>query len=97
LCGLASSVEVKHMRLELSDPALAALLTAYLRRGGLKVTVAGAGVLAVHPSVANDKTALRRLQVALQVWVSRRPTVEVRVVSVSLGLLARLRAFAQAA
>ena len=85
------------MRLELNDPALADRLIAYLRRGGLAVTPAGPGVLAVHPSVANDKRALRRLQVALQVWVSRRPSVEVRVVSRSLGLLARLRAFARAA
>lgn len=85
------------MRLELSDPALADRLIAYLRRGGLAVTPDGPGVLAVHPSVANDKRALRRLQVALQVWVSRRPSVEVRVVSRSLGLLARLRAFARAA
>jgi hypothetical protein len=85
------------MRLELDDPALAERLIAYLRRGGLAVTPAGPGVLAVHPSVANDKRALRRLQVALQVWVSRRPSVEVRVVSRSLGLLARLRAFARAA
>jgi hypothetical protein len=85
------------MRLELSDPALADRLIAYLRRGGLAVTPAGPGVLAVPPSVANDKRALRRLQVALQVWVSRRPSVEVRVVSRSLGLLARLRAFARAA
>jgi hypothetical protein len=84
------------MRLELSDPALAERLTAYLRRGGLAVTAAGPGVLAVHPSVANDKRALRRLQVALQVWVSRRPAVEVRVVSGSLEQLARLRAFARA-
>ncbi len=85
------------MRLELDDPALADRLTAYLRRGGLAVTTAGPGVLAVHPSVANDKRALRRLQVALQIWVSRRPSVEVRVVSRSLGLLARLRAFASRA
>jgi hypothetical protein len=85
------------MRLELDDPVLAERLIAYLRRGGLAVTPAGPGVLSVHPSVANDKRALRRLQVALQVWVSRRPTVEVRVVSRSLGLLARLRAFARAA
>lgn len=82
------------MRLELNDPALAERLTAYLQRGGLAVTAAGPGILDVPPSVANDKRALRRLQVALQVWVSRRPTVEVRVVSRSLGLLARLRAFA---
>jgi hypothetical protein len=54
-------------------------------------------VLAVHPSVANHKQSLRRLQIALQVWVSRRPAVEVRVVSRSLGLLAHLRAFARAA
>jgi hypothetical protein len=85
------------MRLELNDPELAERLSAYLRRGGLAVSFARPGVLAVHPSVANDKRALRRLQVALQVWVSRRPSVEVRVVSRSLGLLARLRAFAQAA
>jgi hypothetical protein len=85
------------MRLELDDPVLAERLIAYLRRGGLAVTPAGPGVLSVHPSVANDKRALRRLQVALQVWVSRRPSVEVRVVSRSLGVLARLRAFARAA
>jgi hypothetical protein len=85
------------MRLELDDPVLAERLIAYLRRGGLAVTAAGPGVLSVHPSVANDKRALRRLQVALQVWVSRRPSVEVRVVSRSLGLLARLRAFGRAA
>lgn len=85
------------MRLELDDPALADRLTAYLQRGGLAVSAAGPGILAVHPSVANDQRALRRLQVALQVWVSRRPSVEVRVVSRSLGLLARLRAFARAA
>jgi hypothetical protein len=85
------------MRLELDDPVLAERLIAYLRRGGLAVTPAGPGVLSVHPSVANDKRALRHLQVALQVWVSRRPSVEVRVVSRSLGLLARLRAFACAA
>ncbi len=85
------------MRLELDDPVLADRLTAYLKRGGLAVTAAGPGVLAVHPSVVNDKRAVRRLQVALQVWVSRRPSVEVRVVSRSLGLLARLRAFARAA
>jgi hypothetical protein len=83
------------MRLELSDPALAERLTAYLRRGGLAVTAAGPGVVAVPPSVANDERALRRLQIALQVWVARRPSVEVRVVSRSLGLLARLRAFAE--
>lgn len=85
------------MRLELDDPELADRLTAYLRRGGLAVTAAPRGVVIVPPSVANDKTALRRLQVALQVWVSRRPSVEVRVVSRSLDLLARLRAFARAA
>jgi hypothetical protein len=85
------------MRLELDDPALTERLTLYLRRGGLAVKAAGPGVLVVPPSVANDKRALRRLQVALQVWVSRRPAVEVRVVSRSLGLLARLRAFARAA
>jgi hypothetical protein len=84
------------MRLELDDPVLAERLIAYLRRGGLAVTPAAPGVLAVHPSVANDKRALRRLQVALQVWVSRRPSVEVRVVSRSLGLLACLQAFARA-
>jgi hypothetical protein len=84
------------MKLELSDPALAERLTAYLRRGGLAVTAEGPGVLIVPTSVANDHDALRRLQVALQVWVSRRPAVEVRVVSRSLGLLARLRAFARA-
>jgi hypothetical protein len=61
------------------------------------VTGAGPGVLAVPPSVADDKAALRRLQIALQVWVSRRPSAEVRVVSRSLVLLARLRAFARAA
>jgi hypothetical protein len=85
------------VKLELDDPLLAERLIAYLRRGGLAVTAAGPGVLIVPPSIANDKHALRRLQVALQVWVSRRPTVEVRVVSRSLGLLARLRAFARAA
>lgn len=85
------------MRLELDDPILAERLTAYLRRGGLAVTPGRAGVLVVPPTVANDKQALRRLQVALQVWVSRRPTVEVRVVSRSFGVLARLRAFARAA
>jgi hypothetical protein len=85
------------MKLELDDPILAQHLTAYLIRGGIPVTAEGPGVVAVHPSVAKDKLALRRLQVALQVWVSRRPSVEVRVVSRSLGLLARLRAFAQAA
>jgi hypothetical protein len=82
------------MRLELDDPALTERLNLYLRRGGLSVTAAGPGVLLVPPSVANDTRALRRLQVALQVWVSRRPSVEVRVVSRSRGLLARLRAFA---
>ena len=85
------------MRLELDDPVLAENLTAYLRRGGVAVSPVGPGVLMVPPSVANDKRALRRLQVALQVWVARRPAVEVRVVSRSLGLLARLRAFARAA
>jgi hypothetical protein len=84
------------VRLELDDPVLAVRLVGYLRRGGLAVTPAGPGVLAVHPSVANDKSSLRRLQLALQVWVARRPSVEVRVVSSSLGLLARLRAFARA-
>jgi hypothetical protein len=97
LCRARSKQTLEAMRLELDDPLLAERLIAYLRRGGLAVTAAGPGVLAVPPSVANDKRALRRLQVALQVWVSRRPTVEVRVVSRSLGLLARLRAFAQAA
>jgi hypothetical protein len=82
------------MRLELDDPALADRLTTYLRRGGVPVSATAPGVVAVHPSVLNDKQALRRLQVALQVWVARRPSVEVRVVSRSLGLLARLRAFA---
>jgi hypothetical protein len=86
-----------NVRLELDDPELTERLTTYLRRGGLAVTAAGPGVLAVPPSVAHDKRALRRLQVALQIWVSRRPEVEVRVVSRSLGLLARLRAFARAA
>jgi len=84
------------MRLELDDPALAERLIAYLRRGGLAVTSAGPGVLAVHPSVAHHKHSLRRLQIALQVWVSRQPAVEVRVVSGSLGLLAHLTAFARA-
>ena len=83
--------------LELDDPVLAERLTAYLRHGGLAVSPAGPGVLVVHPSVANDTSALRRLQLALQVWVSRRPSVEVRVMSRSLGLLAHLRAFARAA
>jgi hypothetical protein len=85
------------MRLELDDPFLAEHLIAYLRHGGLAVSSAGPGVLRVHSSVANDKSSLRRLQIALQVWVSRRPTVEVRVVSRSLGVLAQLRAFAGAA
>jgi hypothetical protein len=97
LCGLSKAIKTQDMKLELDDPVLAHHLTAYLKRGGLAVTAEGPGVVAVHPSVANDKRALRRLQVALQVWVSRRPTVEVRVVSRSLGLLARLRAFARAA
>ena len=83
--------------LELDDPVLAERLIAYLRHGGLAVSPAGRGVLVVHPSVANDKSSLRRLQVALQVWVSRRPSVEVRVRSRSLGLLAHFRAFARAA
>jgi hypothetical protein len=82
---------------ELDDPILAERLIAYLRHGGLAVSSAGPGVLAVHPSIANDTSALRRLQLALQVWVSRRPSVEVRVMSRSLGLLAHLRAFARAA
>ena len=85
------------MRLELDDPFLTEHLGAYLRRGGVAVHSAGPGVLRVDSSVANDKSSLRRLQVALQVWVSRRPTVEVRVVSRSLGVLAQLRAFAGAA
>ena len=85
------------MRLELDDPVLAERLVAYLQRGGLSVSPVSPGVLAVHPSVASHKQSLRRLQIALQVWVSRRPTVEVRVVSRSLGLLAHLRAFARAA
>ena len=85
------------MRLELDDPLLAERLIAYLRRGGLAVTATAPGVLVVPPSIANDKSSLRRLQVALQVWVSRRPSVEVRVVSRSLGVLAQLRAFARAA
>ena len=93
----AAAANTGGMRLELDDPVLAERLTVYLRRGGLAVTGAGPGVLAVPPSVADDKAALRRLQIALQVWVSRRPSVEVRVVSRSLGLLARLRAFARAA
>ena len=82
---------------ELDDPVLAERLIAYLRHGGLAVSPAGPGVLVVHPSVANDKSSLRRLQVALQVWVSRRPSVEVRVLSRSLGLLAHFCAFAWAA
>ena len=64
--------------LELDDPLLAERLIAYLRHGGLAVSPVGPGVLVVHPSVANDKSSLRRLQVALQVWVSRRPSVDVR-------------------
>jgi hypothetical protein len=83
--------------LELDDPVLAERLIAFLRHGGLAVSPAAPGVLVVHPSVANDKSSLRRLQVALQVWVSRRPSVEVRVRSRSLGLLAHFRAFAGAA
>jgi hypothetical protein len=83
--------------LELDDPVLAERLIAYLRHGGLAVRPAGPRVLVVHPSVANDKSSLQRLQVALQVWVSRRPSVEVRVRSRSLGLLAHFRAYAQAA
>ena len=85
------------MRLELDDPALAVQLVGYLRRGGLDVSPARPGVLAVDRSVASDKASLRRLQLALQVWVARRPSVEVRVVSSSLEVLARLRAFARAA
>jgi hypothetical protein len=81
------------MELQLDNPLLAEGLIAYLQRGGLAVSAASPGVLVVAPSVANDKSSLRRLQVALQVWVSRRPSVEVRVVSRSLGVLARLRAF----
>jgi hypothetical protein len=85
------------VRLEVDDPALAVGLVSYLRRGGLDVSSAGPGIVAIHRSVASDKAAVRRLQLALQVWVARRPTVEVRVVSSSLGVLARLRAFARAA
>ena len=93
----AAGSNTEGMRLELDDPFLAERLIAYLQRGGLAVTAAGRGVVVVPMSVANDKRSLRRLQVALQVWVSRRPSAEVRVVSRSLGLLAHLRAFAGAA
>jgi hypothetical protein len=85
------------VRLEVDDPALAEQLASYLRHGGLAVSPGRPGVVAVHRSVAGDKAAVRRLQLALQIWVARRPTVEVRVVSSSLGVLARLRAFARAA
>ena len=92
-----AGAKTEDMRLELDDPFLAERLIAYLQRGGLAVTAAGQGVVGVPSSVANDTLSLRRLQVALQVWVSRRPSVEVRVVSGSLGVLAHLRAFAGAA
>jgi hypothetical protein len=93
----AARANTGSMQLELDDALHAEGLIAYLQRGGLTVTAAGPGVLMVAPAVANDKSSLRRLQVALQAWVSRRPAVEVRVVSRSLGVLAQLRAFAGAA
>ena len=97
MCRARLGANTEGMRLELDDPFLAERLIAFLQRGGLAVTAAGQGVVGVPSSVADDKRSLRRLQVALQVWVSRRPSVEVRVVSGSLGVLARLRAFAEAA